>query len=73
MDNGAAAALTSEHEAAPEGFHGALIQVKDTKLALQTIGRCLRARLSIPLVGITGSVGKDDDARNGGGGAFSEI
>ena len=58
MDNGAAAALTSEHEAAPEGFHGALIQVKDTKLALQTIGRCLRARLSIPLVGITGSVGK---------------
>lgn len=25
MDNGAAAALTSEHEAAPEGFHGALI------------------------------------------------
>ena len=44
MDNGAAAALTSEHEAAPEGFHGALIQVKDTKLALQTIGRCLRAR-----------------------------
>lgn len=55
MDNGAAAALTSEHEAAPEGFHGALIQVKDTKLALQTIGRCLRARLSIPLVGITGS------------------
>ena len=57
MDNGAAAALTSEHEAAPEGFHGALIQVKDTKLALQTIGRCLRARLSIPLVGITGSVG----------------
>ena len=37
MDNGAAAALTSEHEAAPEGFHGALIQVKDTKLALQTI------------------------------------
>ena len=58
MDNGAAAALTSEHEAAPEGFHGALIQVKDTKLALQTIGRCLRAHLSIPLVGITGSVGK---------------
>ena len=32
--------------------------MKDTKLALQTIGRCLRARLSIPLVGITGSVGK---------------
>lgn len=28
MDNGAAAALTSEHEVAPEGFHGALIQVK---------------------------------------------
>ena len=58
MDNVATLSLTWEHEAAPEGFHGALIQVKDTKLALQTIGRCLRARLSIPLVGITGSVGK---------------
>lgn len=58
MEQGAAAALTSEHEQAPEGFSGALIRVEDTKLALQAIGRFLRARLTIPVVGITGSVGK---------------
>ncbi len=58
MDNGAAAALTSEHDVAPIGFHGALIHVEDTKIALQDIGRYLRTRLSIPIVGITGSVGK---------------
>lgn len=45
MDNEGGSRTDFEHEAAPEGFHGALIQVKDTKLALQTIGRCLRARL----------------------------
>ena len=39
MENGAAASLTSEHETAPDGFQGALIQVKDTKRALQDIGR----------------------------------
>ncbi len=58
IDNGAAAALTSEHDAVPDGFHGALIRVNDTKLALQVIGRYLRSRISIPIVGITGSVGK---------------
>lgn len=58
MDNGAIAALTSEHDSVPEGFHGALIKVIDTKLGLQAIGRYLRRRLSIPIVGITGSVGK---------------
>ena len=58
MENGAAASLTSEHETAPDGFQGALIQVKDTKRALQDIGRYLRARLTIPVIGITGSVGK---------------
>lgn len=58
MENGAAAALTSRHEAAPEGFLGALIRVGDTKAALQAIGAYIRRRLSIPLVGITGSVGK---------------
>lgn len=58
MENGAAAALTSRHEAAPAGFLGALIRVEDTKAALQAIGAYIRRRLSIPLVGITGSVGK---------------
>ncbi len=36
----------------------AWIRVADTKAALQDIGRFLRARLSLPLVGVTGSVGK---------------
>ena len=58
MENGARAALTCRHETAPEGFAGTLIRVKDTKRALQEIGVFLRRRLSIPLVGVTGSVGK---------------
>lgn len=56
--NGAVAALTSEHEACPEDVAGALIRVEDTKRALQDIGRFLRGRLLLPLIGITGSVGK---------------
>ena len=63
---GAAVVLTSEHETADmERFaeeHGgndaAWIRVADTKGALQDIGRYLRARLTLPLVGVTGSVGK---------------
>lgn len=58
MENGAVCALTSEHEAAPENMAGVLIRVADTKRALQDIGRYIRGRLNLPLVGITGSVGK---------------
>lgn len=58
MENGAFASLTSEHEKAPEHFTGALIRVEDTKKALQAVGSYLREQLTIPLVGITGSVGK---------------
>ncbi|MBP3927128.1 MAG: UDP-N-acetylmuramoyl-tripeptide--D-alanyl-D-alanine ligase, partial [Clostridium sp.] len=58
MENGAVCALSSEHDTAPEGFTGALIRVQDTKKALQALGSFLRSRLSIPVVGITGSVGK---------------
>ena len=57
FENGAAASLTSEHDTCPEGITGALIRVEDTKKALQDIGRYIRSRLSLPLVGITGSVG----------------
>lgn len=60
MDNGAAAALTSEHEAAPEGFHGALIQVKDTKLALQTIGTLPAGTPFYPVSWYHRQRGKDD-------------
>ena len=58
FENAAAASLTSEHDTCPEGITGALIRVEDTKKALQDIGRYIRSRLSLPLVGITGSVGK---------------
>ena len=36
----------------------AIIQVDDTKDALQAIGSYYRNRLTLPLVGVTGSVGK---------------
>jgi len=36
----------------------AVIRVEDTIKALQDVGRYMRARLSLPLVGVTGSVGK---------------
>ncbi len=55
--SGAVAVLTSEHESAEDPLH-AWIRVEDTKKALQDIGRYYRNRLSLPLVGITGSVGK---------------
>ncbi len=60
LDLGAAAVLTSEHEEvqSEEKHQAAWIRVSDTKKALQDIGRYLRARLTLPLVGVTGSVGK---------------
>ncbi len=70
FDNGAVAALTGEHgtgegkqpvpagEDRTPGYGRAWIGVEDTKTALQAIGRAYRARLDLPLIGITGSVGK---------------
>lgn len=56
---GAAAVLTSrEHCASLPQQAGACIYVADTKKALQDIGAYYRRRLRLPLVGITGSVGK---------------
>lgn len=59
---GAKAVLTGRKEewglTEQEKGNTAFIQVGDTKEALQDIGRYLRARLSLPLIGITGSVGK---------------
>lgn len=54
--NGAAATLTSEHDAMEDSHPW--IRVEDTKKALQDIGACYRRRFRLPLVGITGSVGK---------------
>lgn len=56
LENGAAAVLTSEHDAMEDDKPW--IWVEDTKKALQAIGAAYRKRLSLPLVGITGSVGK---------------
>lgn len=54
---GAAAVLTSEHTKA-EDTSVPWIRVKDTKDALQQLGAYYRSLHAIPLVGITGSVGK---------------
>lgn len=54
--NGAAATLTSEHDSMDSAKPW--IRVEDTKKALQDIGSYYRDRLTLPLVGITGSVGK---------------
>ncbi len=56
LERGAAAVLTSEHDEMEDDH--AWIRVEDTKAALQAIGAFYRSRLSLPLVGITGSVGK---------------
>lgn len=53
---GAAAALTQEPQAAPAGK--ACIAVQDTAAALQAVAAAYRARFSVPIVGVTGSVGK---------------
>ena len=61
LKDGAQAALTSkEISSFPflESGEKALIQVRNTKKALQDIGKFYRNRLSLPLIGITGSVGK---------------
>jgi UDP-N-acetylmuramoyl-tripeptide--D-alanyl-D-alanine ligase len=53
---GAAGAVVSQ--GAPEGWTGGLVRVPDTLTALQDIARAARARLAVPVVGITGSAGK---------------
>ena len=58
VEQGAAAVFTSEHRAAPEGAEGVWIRVEDTKKALQALGTYCRSRLGLPVIGITGSVGK---------------
>ncbi len=57
-ENGASAVFTSEHDEAPRGAKAAWIRVEDTKKALQALGTYCRSRLALPVIGITGSVGK---------------
>lgn len=56
LEKGAAAVLTQQHEAA--AGPGAWIRVMDTPAALQALAAWYRSRFAIPVVGITGSVGK---------------
>ena len=57
FDNGAVATLTSEK--IDEYVEGKVyIEVKDTLRAFQDIAAYMRERLPLPLVGVTGSVGK---------------
>lgn len=57
LEAGAAAALTSRSE--QDFLEGkAYIKVKNTFLALQELGAAYRSHFTIPLIGITGSVGK---------------
>ena len=56
IENGAAAVLSSRKMEPLPG--AAWIQVEDTLKALQNIGRDYRERMGIPVVGVTGSVGK---------------
>ncbi|MBR1496295.1 MAG: UDP-N-acetylmuramoyl-tripeptide--D-alanyl-D-alanine ligase [Oscillospiraceae bacterium] len=55
LDAGAACALA---ERVPEGVKGCVIVVPDTVAALQRLAGFYRAQFPVPLVGVTGSVGK---------------
>ena len=55
LNNGAACALA---EYLPEGVEGPVICVEDVQQALEIIMSEFRKELSIPIIGITGSVGK---------------
>ena len=54
---GAVASFT-QHELPPRGDTGALIYVKNNRLALQQAAAYYRKRFTIPVIGVTGSVGK---------------
>ncbi len=56
LENGAAAVLTQEHDQAED--EKPWIAVSDTKEALQKLAAWYRARFTMPVVGVTGSVGK---------------
>lgn len=54
----AAATLTQNHTQAPYGASGCWIAVENTAKALQGFAAWYRRRFSLPVIGITGSVGK---------------
>ena len=59
FEKGAVASLVQKGENVDCDFEGKiLIEVENTKQALQNIAKFYRKRFSIPIIGITGSVGK---------------
>ena len=59
FENGAVASFVAESATLSECVEGkAYIQVKDTLKALQALGSWYRDQFSMPVIGITGSVGK---------------
>lgn len=59
---GCVATLTSEHDSMDDPNH-AWIRVEDTVLALHEIGKLCRSRVTVPAIGVTGSV-EDNDKRD---------
>lgn len=55
LDKGAVCCLAQQ---CPEGEERGVILVKDVQAALESIMRAARERVNIPIIGITGSVGK---------------
>ena len=55
LSKGAACCLA---EFVPEGVHGAVIVVPDVQAALEKLASAYRRELSLPIIGVTGSVGK---------------
>ena len=55
LEKGAACCLA---ERLPEGVSGPVLLVEDVQTALEQIAEAYRAMLSLPVIGITGSVGK---------------
>ena len=55
FENGAACALA---ERAPENVKGPVIICEDVQVSMEKLAAAFRAKLTIPVIGITGSVGK---------------
>lgn len=58
FDAGAVATLTAEHDMVAANPDKVYIKVRDTKVALQQLAAYYRKKFAIPVVGVTGSVGK---------------
>ncbi len=58
FEAGALATLTAEHDTVNTHSNRTYIKVRDTRVALQRLAAYYRSKFDIPVVGVTGSVGK---------------